>query len=455
MAVATDLNQALLKSDLDGMRTEVQQAVNNAKNAADQAATISGKVDSAVSDAATAKHNADQATSAVAANAQELEAYKVTVKSNLDGVSSKLTQLAGDIDLRVTKAGVISQINVSPETILIAGNRIHLSGQTTIDDGVIKTAMIADLAVTSAKIAYLSADKITTGTLAAARIAAGSITSDKLTIANGFIKTAMIADAAITNAKIASLDAAKITTGYLNAARIGAGSISADKLAANAIQVGLAGWDQSIRIDPNRIEWFESQTRQGSLSGRGMQFWYGNRFIGEMTRGSKAGNPDVQGIGMSLGQGGDYVAWSYQNQQDGNFASCLTLDPKGKFYGTPGIHLGVDLRTRGHKFYTSGDRFVSLQDVSLTDRGTHPGWVGQTGLSKIVFHTYDVMVVTNGSFYNMSRVIDRLNDLMIRVNKLLDLFNRGWVTRIERKGSDITWGYFSNTGYNRMSTNLT
>ncbi|MDK7733154.1 phage tail spike protein [Propionimicrobium lymphophilum] len=455
VAVATDLNQARLSCDLDAMRTEVLQAVGMAETAAKQAATISGKVDSAVSDAAMAKHNADEATSAVAANGQELEAYKLTVTSNLDGVSSQLTQLAGDIDLRVTRSGVISQINVSPETILIAGNRIHLSGQTTIDDGVIKTAMIADLAVTSAKIAYLSADKITTGTLAAARIAAGSITSDKLTIANGFIQTAMIADAAVTNAKIANLDAAKITTGYLNAARIQAGSVSADKLAANAIQVGLAGWDQSIRIDPNRIEWFESQTRQGSLSGRGMQFWYGSRFIGEMTRGSKAGNPDVQGIGLSLGQGGDYVAWSYQNQQNGNFSSCLTLDPKGKFYGTPGIHLGADLRTRGHKFYTSGDRFVSLQDVSLTDRGTHPGWVGQTGLSKIVFHTYDLMVVTNGSFYNMSRVIDRLNDLMNRVNKLLDLLNKGWVTRIERRGSDITWGHFSSTGYNRMSTNLT
>lgn len=100
--------------------------------------------------------------------------------------------------------------------------------------------MIADVAVNNAKIQSLDAAKITTGYLAAARILAGSITSDKLTIANGYIKTAMIADAAIINAKIANLDAG----------RIAARSITADKLAANAIQVGLAGWDQSIRISP-------------------------------------------------------------------------------------------------------------------------------------------------------------------------------------------------------------
>lgn len=455
VALATDLNHAQVTAELTKTRTEVSQA----KQAAEQAQAKTGEtkelIDHAALQAVEAKEQADAAVAKATSAENSATTLWQMVNATNANVSSQLTMLSDDINLRVKNGEIIAQINISPETVLIDGKRIHITGQTMIDNAVISTAMIKDAAVTNAKIGAVDAGKITTGTLAAARIAAGSITSDKLTISNGFIQTAMIADGAIDNAKIGFLDAAKITTGYLNAARIRAGSISADKLAANAIQVGLAGWDQSIRIDPDRIEWFESQTRQGSLSGRGMQFWYGSRFIGEMTRGSKAGNPDVQGIGMSLGQGGDYVAWSYQSQQDGNFSSCLTLDPKGKFYGTPGIHLGVDLRTRGHKFYTSGDRFVSLQDVSLTDRGTHPGWVGQTGLSKIVFHTYDLMVVTNGSFYNMSRVIDRLNDLMNRVNKLLDLFNRGWVTRIERKGSDITWGYFSSTGYNRMSTNLT
>ncbi|MGJ9482079.1 phage tail spike protein [Actinotignum sp. GS-2025e] len=454
VAVATDLNQALLKSELDGMRTQVKQATDNAKTATDQTASITEKVDNAVSDAATAKQQAQQASSAAVENARELAAYKVTVTNNLAGVSSQLTQLATDINLRVSKAGIISQINVSPETILIDAGRIHLSGQTTIDDGVIKTAMIADLAVTSAKIAYLSADKITTGTLSAARIAAGSITSDKLTIANGFIKNAMIANAAVTDAKIANLDAAKITTGYLNTARIQARSITADKLAANAIQVGLAGWNQSIRISPYEIAWFNGSTLEGKITSRAMEFWYGSRRIGELARGGKKDAEQVQGISMSLGNEGDYVAWTYQTTRNGAYYTCLTLDPKGKFYGQTGIHLGADLRTNGYKFYTTGNRYLRLQDCSLSGRGTHPGWVSPNGLAKVVFHTYDVMIVTNGSFYNMSRLFDRVNDLMNRVNSLIRLLNQGWITSISGSGSNISWRYFDNTGLSAMQTGM-
>ena len=88
---------------------------------------------------------------------------------------------------------------------------------------------------------------------------------------------------------------------------------------------------------------------------------------------------------MSLANQGDYVAWTYQTQANGTFYTCLTLDPKGKFYGSAGIHLGSDLRTNGYKFYTNANRYVTLQDVSLQGRGTHPGWVGPTALSKVVF----------------------------------------------------------------------
>jgi hypothetical protein len=143
---------------------------------------------------------------------------------------SSLLMTKDVINLRVAKGDVINQINVSPESILIAGNKVHITGTTTIDTAVIKTAMIADAQITDAKISTLNAAKITTGTLSADRIAANSITSAKLSIANGYITNAMIADATIGSAKIASLDAAKITTGTLSADRIAANSITSAKL---------------------------------------------------------------------------------------------------------------------------------------------------------------------------------------------------------------------------------
>ena len=361
-------------------------------------------------------------------------------------------------DAAITDAKISSLSAAKITAGFLAADRIATgsitSDKLTIASGFITTAMIANAAITDAKVGSLSASKITTGTLSAARIAAGSITSDKLTIANGFITNAMIKDAAVTSAKIASLDAGKITTGTLSAARIGARSITADKLAANAIQVGLAGWTQSIRITPYQIAWYNGSTLEGTISSSGMKFCYGTRYIGEMARRAHKDKPDVQGVVNQVAYQGDYVAWTYQTVSGGTYFTCLTLDPKGRFYGKAGIHLGADLRTNGYKFYTTGSRYVTLQDCTLTGKGTYAGWASSNGLAKIVFHTYDLMVVTNGSYYNMTRLFDRTKDLMSRMNAILSLLNQGWITSISGSGSNITWRYFSNTGLSAMSTNL-
>ncbi len=455
VSLATDLNHAQVSAELEAAKIEVEHA----KQKAEQVQVAIGQVTNDISQATvTAKEAKADAALAVKSAQDSLDiaqATVVAVNDDLKDMHTSLTMLSNNVNLRVKAGEIINQINISPETILIDGKRIHITGQTSIDDAVIGTAMIADAAITNAKIGQLSADKITTGTLAASRIAAGSITSDKLTISNGFIQTVMIRDAAITSAKIAYIDASKITTGLLDANRIAAASITADKLSANAIQVGLAGWTSNIRINPTQISWYNGSELEGKIASTGMQFWYGDRYIGEMARRSHKDKPDVQGIVNQLAYKGDYVAWTYQNAAGGNFYTCLTLDPKGRFYGSAGIHLGSDLRTNGHKFYTSANRYVTLQDCALSGRGTHPGWVGPSSLAKVVFHTYDVMVVTNGSFYNMTRLFDRVKDLMSRVNGLIGLLNQGWITSIAGSGSNISWRYFSNTGYSQMSTNLT
>ena len=117
--------------------------------------------------------------------------------------TSQLTQTQSMIDARVEKNGVVNAINISPEAILINGNKVHITGQTTIDSGIITNAMIG----------------------------------------NATIEAAKIKDGAITNAKIANLDGGKIT----------ANSITADKLAVNAILVGLNGALGKVTIEPDLI----------------------------------------------------------------------------------------------------------------------------------------------------------------------------------------------------------
>lgn len=541
VALATDLNHAQVSAELAEARAEVEAA----KTAADDAQAAAAAVAARLTEAETEISQAREAASQAEATAREAEAVageaavkvtglessvsqaqhradtayetarqvqtsseaRFTELTNADNsLASSLSMMASDLNLRVRSGEIISQINISPETILIDGKRIHITGQTSIDNATITTAMIAKAAITDAKIANLSAAKITTGTLAAARIAAGSITSDKLTISNGFIKTAMIAnaaitdakigslsaskittgtlsaariaagsitsdkltiatgfiqtgmiaDAAITSAKIGALDAGKITTGVLNASRIGARSITADKLATNAIQVGLAGWTSSIRISPTQIAWYNGATLEGNITSSGMRFYYGSRFIGWTGQQSKSGAADIRGISNSLEYTGDYISWSYKTTSTSTtYTTMLTLDPRGKFYGQSGIHLGAALRTHGHDFYTQGNRIIIPQDCTLNGVGTYPGWAGSSGRSKVVFHTNDLYVISGNTFYNMTSVFNRVKDLMSRMNSLISLLNQGWVKNINSGANgNITWNYFSNTGLSSMSTTL-
>ncbi|MFW7373902.1 gp58-like family protein [Vagococcus fluvialis] len=88
---------------------------------------------------------------------------------------TRITQLSNQLDLKVSANEVISRINMSPERIRIDSKLIHLSGQTLIDDAVIKNTMIAngaidnakiqDATISSAKIISLDADKINASTL--------------------------------------------------------------------------------------------------------------------------------------------------------------------------------------------------------------------------------------------------------------------------------------------------
>lgn len=376
VALATDLNHAQIGAELDAARTQVGHALL----AAQDAQTVA---DAVATQMASAQVEIDQAKTA-AAGATQLaqDAHDIAVTSDgrltvavvdpsvadaagrpegalwqvrVDGVIARQYLLTNNqweqtpvggamigpkaisqahiADAAITDAKISSLSAAKITSGYLAAGRIAAgsitSDKLTIASGFITTAMIANAAITDAEIGSLSAAKITSGYLATGRIAAGSITSDKLTIANGFITNAMIKDAAVTNAKIASLDAGKITTGYLNAARIGARSITADKLATNAIQVGLAGWTQSIRITPYQIAWYNGSTLEGTITSAGMQFWYGTRYIGEFARRAHKDKPNVQGIVNQLAYKGDYVAWTYQKKRRRHLLHVFDVGSEG------------------------------------------------------------------------------------------------------------------------------
>ncbi len=133
-----------------------------------------------------------------------------------DGIDkSIISQLSSDINLRVSKNDVINQINISTEGILIDGKKVHITGQTTIDNAVIKDAMIQSMTANKLTAGTIDANVINVKNINASNIVTGTLDASKATVTN--------------------IDASKITTGTLDAERIAAGTIDATKLSVSTL----------------------------------------------------------------------------------------------------------------------------------------------------------------------------------------------------------------------------
>lgn len=110
-------------------------------------------------------------------------------------------------------SNVVSQINISTEGVLIAGEKVSITGLTKIDNAVIATANIKDLAVTNGKIANLAVNTAKIGDAAIVTAKIGDLAVTNAKIANLAINDAKIQNASISSAKIISLDANKISAG--------------------------------------------------------------------------------------------------------------------------------------------------------------------------------------------------------------------------------------------------
>lgn len=113
--------------------------------------------------------------SAIAQNSTSITAVVTNLNSE-DGYKNytALTQLNDAINLRVKADAVINQINLSKESILIDGKKVHITGDTKFDNNIITEGMIQAGAV--------SADKLAAESITADKIATKTITADKFNI---------------------------------------------------------------------------------------------------------------------------------------------------------------------------------------------------------------------------------------------------------------------------------
>lgn len=304
------------------------------------------------------------------------------------------------INLRVGKGDVINQINLSPESILIAGNKVHITGQTTIDSGIITSAMIGSAAITTAK----------------------------------------IADAAITSAKIASLDAGKITTGTLSASRIAASSITADKLAANILTAITAS--NSIRITGTTIGYYSGSTLVTEINSQGMTIRRGGTTVGTIGANNISGHSDWRGLVFDLEYGTEYMAWAHM---DSSGASSYTT--KLIWYSRTletnkekGFHFDDDIWLNG-TIKLSGGHTISLNGITFSSSlYTRIGNSG--GSAGIAFNGSNLFLGDDGTWVDFGVIREICKKLAGRTIALPTGFN----------SNGTASGWYNAQSFNSMTT---
>lgn len=287
--------------------------------------------------------------------------------AQVPNVSSRIDILQDNIQSTVQKGDVISTINQSPEKITLDAKRIHITGETTIDNAAIRSAAIRDL----------SADKINTGTLNA------------------------------KNVRVINLDASSITTGTLNATHIGANSITARHLSSDAIQVGLNNFGRNIKISPDYLSFYKSGVLTSKITEDGQEYWSGSRLIGSVGESHLENNTSVKGVVNRLASGGDYISWSYQeNAGNLGYTPMLILDPKGKFTGRMGIHVRQKMWVED--IGTSGG-ILKIGGSSI--EGGSPMITSYSGKSGVIFGGNNFYVMDKGKMYNIENLLKLMTEL--------------------------------------------
>ena len=150
-----------LKVDINGLTTTVQ----NNKSATDtQISQIKQNANSLSSTVQNYHTDANNQISGLSTQIEQNANSITSVVTNLSDATkakknySAISQLIDDINLRVSKDDVVNQINISKESILIDGNKVHITGDTKIDNNVVVGGMIAAGSIT--------ADKLSASTLA-------------------------------------------------------------------------------------------------------------------------------------------------------------------------------------------------------------------------------------------------------------------------------------------------
>lgn len=195
-----------------------------------------------------------------------------TEVSNADqNLQSQITQNAGQIALRVTKDGVVSAINLSPESITIRANKIDLQGLVNAQELTSKYATINTLNASVANLRNLVAnqgqiDYLVTNNMTVADY----INAQDANIINLVAERATITELNASNARIQNLEVDHVSISDFNAANARIDNLAATKIDASTVKADymeVANWTTAGKIKADRIETNSLQIGSAQITG--------------------------------------------------------------------------------------------------------------------------------------------------------------------------------------------
>jgi len=257
----------------------------------------------------------------------QLSGQITSVVSDLGDLSSttqsQITQLTSDINLRVQKNDIINQVNISTEGILIAGEKVHITGQTTIDNAVI----------TAAKIASIDASTITAGVLNAANVSVINLNASS--IVGGTITGAVTA-----------------TNFTMTGGRI---IVDTNNTAYDVLRLNCNEWHHHFTPLEDCL-WNDSTGRKLILQAGGLYFNNSSNVILSMLQAGGLYLNDSSGNNLSaLGTGGLYL----KNSSGINLST----------FGTTGVYFYSASGTQTAYFNSSGELFINGRNLYLGGGG--------------------------------------------------------------------------------------
>lgn len=140
-----------------------------------------------------------------------------TTTELVDGHTSQIRSMGIDINLRVKKDELISQINLSPDTILIESEKISLKGKTLAEEILAIDGKFSTLFVADGTFAKLNSTIIGTKAISGGQIDFDKAFFDGLTANEAYLKQLFAQKVFSTSVQTVSLSANQITGGLIKA----------------------------------------------------------------------------------------------------------------------------------------------------------------------------------------------------------------------------------------------